>query len=73
MAKCVDYLTGCDYPYFLRCSSKDTAILLANGREKLLEQHNLYCLKTPGVRKIAGVADFTGRTPKWCPVGRDVY
>lgn len=71
MAKCVNYLTGEDCPYFLKCSKEGTTIPLLNGREKQLKQYTLYCLKTPGVKKIAAIHEYTGRTPKWCPLGRD--
>ena len=70
MAKCVDYQTGKDCPHFYRCSGKDEQVQVGTSMKKL-DQFCFYCKATPGVKKIAGMASFTGSTPKWCPLGRD--
>ena len=70
MAKCVDYLNGQECPWLLGVSSPN-ATFPVNGKVKELQQHCLYCMKTPGVRKIGHKASYTGLTPKWCPLGRD--
>lgn len=70
MAECRNYRKGTKCLYFYKCSGADEQMQVGTSMKKL-EQHGLYCLKTPGVRKIARISDFTGRTPKWCPLGRD--
>lgn len=70
MAKCWDYKTNEKCSNFYKCTEKDTTVQVGTSI-KHLDQFCLYCMATPGVKKIAGVADFTGRTPKWCPLGRD--
>ena len=70
MAKCVDYQTGKDCPHFYRCSGKDERVQVGTSMKKL-DQLCFYCKATPGVKKIADMASFTGSTPKWCPLGRD--
>lgn len=37
------------------------------GNGKALTPFCYYCRATRNVRKIAGAADWTGRTPEWCP------
>lgn len=37
------------------------------GKGKPMKQYAFYCLATPKGRMIAGLADWTGRTPTWCP------
>lgn len=71
MAKCVSYKDGgivC--PNYYKCSEAGTTVQVGTSMKKL-QQYALYCMATPGVKKIGNVADFTGRTPKWCPLGRD--
>lgn len=36
-----------------------------------MESNCYYCLGTPKTRKIAHASQWTGYTPKWCPLGRD--
>lgn len=38
---------------------------------KKLEQWCYYCMATPRMKKVGHKASWTGRTPKWCPLGRD--
>ena len=40
--------------------------------KRTMTQFGLYCLATLGGRKIGHLATWTGRTPKWCPLGRDL-
>ena len=70
MAKCCNYETGQNCPSFYRCSGKDETVQVGTSIKRL-HPYSFYCMATPGVKKIAGLADFTGRTPKWCPLGRD--
>ena len=70
MAKCGYFQTGKDCPHFYRCSGKDERVQVGTSMKKL-DQFCFYCKATPGVKKIAGMASFTGSTPKWCPLGRD--
>lgn len=70
MAKCWDYKTNKKCPNFYKCKGKDETVQVGTSIKRL-EQFCFYCMATPGVKKIAGGSDFTGRTPKWCPLGRD--
>lgn len=70
MAKCKNYLTGEACPYFHKCSDPDEQVQ-AGTSMKQLQQFCFYCFKTPRVKKIARISEFTGTTPKWCPLGRD--
>ena len=70
MAKCRDYKTHTDCPHIHKCTDPDEEVQVGTSMKKL-QQHCFYCFKTPGVKKIAAVPSFTGRTPKWCPLGRD--
>lgn len=40
--------------------------------KRTMTQYGLYCLATTSGRKIAHLASWTGRTPKWCPLGREL-
>lgn len=70
MAKCTNYETGENCPHLYKCEAKDEKIQVGTSL-KALDQYCFYCKATPGVKKIAGMASFTGSTPKWCPLGRD--
>ena len=37
------------------------------GRQRTMKQYSYYCLATEKGRMIAGMADYTGKVPKWCP------
>jgi hypothetical protein len=39
----------------------------AAGAFRAMKQYAFYCLATPKGKMIAGLADWTGRTPTWCP------
>ena len=52
---------GKDCKFFKR-TGKDEEI----GGKKLSD-YSIYCLAGARPRKIKGIADFTGLTPKWCP------
>ena len=41
-------------------------------KRKPMDQYCFYCLATVSAKKIANKASWTGRTPKWCPLGREV-
>ena len=40
--------------------------------KRTMEQFCLYCLAAPTGKKIGHLASWTGRTPKWCPLGREI-
>lgn len=42
----------------------------ARDRQRKLQQFCYYCLATPTGKKIGSKAQWTGTTPKWCPLGR---
>jgi len=42
-----------------------------NAKRKMT-QYGLYCLATPTGKKIGHLASWTGRTPVWCPLGREI-
>ena len=53
-------------PYLLKTEGEEQT---KSGKK--LQRYCYYCTNTvSGARKIAGQADFTGRTPKWCPLKR---
>lgn len=71
MAKCKDYKNGgktCKN--FYKCQDPDETVQVGTSI-KHLQRYCFYCMATPGVKKISDVAQFTGNTPKWCPLGRD--
>lgn len=70
MAQCRNYMTGEDCPELYKCVDEGDEIRVRMSMKEL-DQYCFYCLATPGVRKIGTVAGWTGRTPKWCPKGRD--
>lgn len=70
MAKCVNYRTGETCPHLYKCETEGEKIQVGTSL-KSLDQYCFYCKATPGMKKIAGMASFTGSTPKWCPLGRD--
>lgn len=37
------------------------------GRTRRMKQFAFYCLATTMGKMIAGVADYTGNVPPWCP------
>ena len=39
----------------------------AAGAFRAMKQYSYYCLATVKGRMIAGMADYTGKVPKWCP------
>ena len=39
----------------------------AAGAFKAMKQYAFYCLATPRGKMIAGMADYTGKVPQWCP------
>lgn len=41
-------------------------------KKKSMEQFCFYCLATVKSKKIGHKASWTGRTPPWCPLGREV-
>lgn len=69
MAKCVDYKAGEKCRHFYKCEVTGERMQAGTSLKKL-DQYCFYCKATPGVKKIASMATFTGRTPKWCPLGR---
>lgn len=71
MAKCTDYKTGKKCPSFYKCQEAGEEVQVGTSMKKL-QQYCFYCMATPGVKKIAHAAQFTGNTPKWCPLGRDL-
>lgn len=40
--------------------------------QKPMQQFCYYCMATSKAKKIGHKASWTGRTPKWCPLGRDL-
>lgn len=40
--------------------------------KRKMTQWGLYCLAKPAGKKIAHLASWTGRTPPWCPLGREI-
>ena len=40
--------------------------------KRTMTQYGLYCLATATGKKICHLASWTGRTPKWCPLGREI-
>ena len=70
MAKCRDYKEKHDCPYLHKCTAPDERVQAGLSMKKL-DQYCFYCLKMERVRKIGHAASWTGRTPKWCPLGRD--
>jgi hypothetical protein len=70
MAKCVDYPASSKCPNFYKCKDDGETVQVGTSI-KHLQRYCFYCMATPGVKKIGDVAGFTGRTPKWCPLGRD--
>lgn len=66
MAKCWDYKTGEKCSHFMETGQNQCK----SGKK--LSDWSYYCTDVvSGARKICGKADWTGRTPKWCPRGRD--
>lgn len=43
---------------------------IKKGRK--MQRYSFYCLATRSGKKIGSKADWPGRTPKWCPLGREV-
>ena len=41
-------------------------------KKKPMQQFCYYCLATVKAKKIGHKASWTGRTPTWCPIGREV-
>lgn len=41
------------------------------GGKRTMDQYCYYCLAKPTGKKIGSKASWTGRTPGWCPIGRD--
>lgn len=37
------------------------------GRHRKMKQYAFYCLATSKGKMIAGLADYTGKVPMWCP------
>lgn len=70
MAKCRDYERHTDCPYFHKVTDPDEQVQVGTSM-KDLDQYCFYCFKTERVKKIGAVHSWTGRTPKWCPLGRD--
>jgi hypothetical protein len=42
-------------------------------KKKTMDRFCYYCLATPKAKKIGSKASWTGRTPIWCPLGREVH
>lgn len=70
MARCTNYQTGEKCPNFYKCQDPDEEVQVGTS-VKHLQRYCFYCMATPGVKKIAHSAQFTGNTPKWCLLGRD--
>ena len=70
MAKCRDYKERHDCLYLHKVTDPDEQVQVGTSM-KNLDQHCFYCFKTERVKKVGHVASWTGRTPKWCPLGRD--
>lgn len=43
-----------------------------DSKHRRLERFSFYCLASVRGKKIGSKASWTGRTPKWCPLGRAV-
>ena len=43
----------------------------APGARRIMQQFSFYCLAKPLGKKIDSKASWTGRTPTWCPLGRE--
>ena len=41
-------------------------------KKKTMERFCYYCLATTKAKKIGNKASWTGRTPTWCPLGREM-
>ena len=44
---------------------------VADGK-RTMQRFSLYCLAKPSGKKIGTIASWTGRTPVWCPLGREL-
>lgn len=44
---------------------------LLPGRKRTMRKYSLYCLAMKAGKKIGDIAGWTGRTPVWCPLGRE--
>lgn len=42
------------------------------GAKRLMQKFSFYCLACATGRKISTYANWTGRTPTWCPLGREI-
>lgn len=42
------------------------------GAKRIMQQFCFYCRAVQMGKKIGSKASWTGRTPKWCPLGREV-
>lgn len=42
------------------------------NRKRTMQKYCFYCLATPTGKKIGDLAGWSGRTPIWCPLGREV-
>lgn len=40
--------------------------------KKHMDKYCYYCLASVKSKKIGSKASWTGRTPKWCPLGREM-
>ena len=41
------------------------------GAKRVMQRFSFYCLATSLAKKIGSKASWTGRTPIWCPLGRE--
>lgn len=56
----------CLYHYYVT-DSEESIEVTSGGAYNPLQQYCHYCLNTPRTRMIGLAAEWTGRTPGWCP------
>ena len=69
MARCKDYSTGETCPSFYKCSRQGEQVQVGTSM-KQLQQYSLYCMATPGVKKIGAVHSWTGSAPEVVSAGQ---
>lgn len=52
---------------FLKIGENWIREVLPEGTGRTLCAYDYYCCATPGVKKIGKGADWSGKTPRWCP------
>ena len=58
-----------DCPNLYYCTGTGYGETKADGAP--MQIYSYYCLRTLKTKKIAHASQWSGSTPKWCPLGRD--